>query len=127
MNFFIFRIPIPFICFYINSHIIKFSPSLNLINGKGILNEIKSVKKIHFQNQKDVFYSFISVKELWVRIDNSVIEYRNDKTGRITAHDLADSTGTLMSKYKKYPANFYATKINVEFTSSHDKSFDIEK
>jgi hypothetical protein len=74
---------------------------------------------------KSMIFNYYAKK--WVSIDNAVIEYRNDKTGRITAIDLADSTGTLMSKYKKYPTNFDATKINVEFTSDHDTSFDMGK
>ena len=61
----------------------------------------------------------------WVSIDSATIEYRNDKTGRITAIDLADSTGTLMSKYKTYPTNFDATKIKVEFYSEHDTSINV--
>lgn len=58
----------------------------------------------------------------WVSIENNpVIEYKNDKNGRLTSLDLVDSTGTLMSKYKAYPEDFDASKIKVEFYSEHDK------
>ena len=70
-----------------------------------------------------MIYNYYEKK--WKAIDNSVIEYRNDKTWRITAFDLDDSTGTLMSKYKKYPTNFDATKIKVEFYSEHDRNMNV--
>ena len=61
----------------------------------------------------------------WVSIDNSVIENRNERTARITAIDLANSTGTLMSKYKTFPTNLDAAKIKVEFYSEHDRSINV--
>ena len=72
---------------------------------------------------KSMIFNYYTKK--WVSIDSATIEYRNDKSGRITAIDLADSTGTLMSKYKTYPTNFDATKIKVEFYSEHDRSINV--
>ena len=61
---------------------------------------------------KSMIYNYYARR--WISIDNAAIEYRNDRTGRIT-----------MSKYKKYPENFDATKIKVEFYSDHDRSISV--
>ena len=65
-------------------------------------------------------YNYYAKK--WVSIDD-VIEYRNDPNGKLTSLDLVDSSGTLISKYKAYPADFDASKIKIEFYSEHDRNF----
>jgi len=63
----------------------------------------------------------------WVSIENAEIEFASDSSGRITALDLVDSTGTLMSEYKTYPTSFDVSKITVDFTSEHDTSYKEKK
>ena len=98
-----------------------------------MIAQMMTVKQSLLENKviKNLIYNYYEKK--WKAIDNAVIVYRNDKTwritaldlGRITALDLADSTGTLISKYKTYPTNFDATKIKVEFYSEHDRSMNV--
>jgi len=60
----------------------------------------------------------------WVSIENKpVIEYENDNSGRLTALDLADTSGTLMSYFGKYPESFDASKVKVEVYNEHDRTF----
>ena len=63
----------------------------------------------------------------WISIENAEIEFASDSSGRITALDLVDSTGTLMSEYKTYPTSFDVSKITVDFTSEHDTSYKEKK
>ena len=65
-------------------------------------------------------YNYYTKK--WISIENAVIEYRNDKNGKLTSLDLVDSSGTLISKYKTYPSDFDASQIKVEFYSDHDRN-----
>ena len=61
----------------------------------------------------------------WINIDNSRIEYRNDKNGMITALDLMDSNDNLISTYRSYPDDFNASTIKIEFYSEHDSSYNL--
>ena len=74
---------------------------------------------------KSQIFNYYSKK--WISIENAVIEYRNDNSGKITSLDLADSSGILMSTYKTYPSDFDVTKIKVDFYSNHDQNYDVGK
>ena len=91
------------------------SPKVNIIYVSSSSFSLGNAKIFNYYTKK------------WVDIDNAVIEYRNDKGGKLTSLDFADSTGTLISKYKTYPSSFDVSEVKVEFYSDHDYSFNYPK
>ena len=95
---------------------------------KGKTSKITITPKINIFYVSSTSFSLNNAKifnyytKKWISIENAVIEYRNDKNGKLTSLDLVDSSGTLISKYKTYPSDFDASEIKVEFYSDHDRS-----
>ena len=95
---------------------------------KGKTSKITIAPKINIFYVSSTSFSLNNAKifnyytKKWISIENAIIEYRNDKNGKLTSLDLVDSSGTLISKYKTYPSDFDASQIKVEFYSDHDRS-----
>ena len=89
---------------------ITITPKINLFYVSSTSFSLNNAKIFNYYTKK------------WISIENAVIEYRNDKNGKLTSLDLIDSSGILISKYKTYPSDFDASEIKIEFYSEHDRS-----